>query len=521
MTAEISHLNHSCRPRLQPLQFPQRLIECQQIDAASFNPHAYRIQVFPNLAGSALLRVIPAGKVHQDAAHLLAGDGEEMCPALYFARFAAGQPQVSLMNQGRSLKDVIWPLVLHLARRNPVKFRIDQFGGLFGGPLVPPLHSVQQQSELRRGACRRLLLLALNHLATVYSHAKGKGIPAERKASATFFYRPCGPMPISAGILRYPICEPKKSVDGFQAAGTLVSNGDWWYMVINVAVDARPSTVVVHLGFAKKRQRNINLMKMMLIVVTLFAETLGTSLFAADKNRASNSAIEQQLTAMYRLTTVNRGGEIVAAGSVLVLQKNGLLVYSISNPLAPQSTYTNGKITRNSLGGKSFGRDLLNVMNIPGGSVDIDQRTLVAGTRLWVTKIAIQKDGVDFRLYTDPEGGGLYFGELKVPFAKNSVPPADALSIMIAEVLAVQPDDVVAPPPPPSEQIVQQPAQPVEPVESAQPVAPVTIKMGDSTDQVVTSVGQPDRIAKVANKEIYFYKDMKITFVDGKVSDIQ
>jgi hypothetical protein len=269
-------------------------------------------------------------------------------------------------------------------------------------------------------------------------------------------------------------------------------------------------------------------MKMMLIAATLFAETSGASLFAAHKYQASNSGIEQQLTAQYRLTTVNRSGEIVAAGSVLVLQKTGLLVYSISNPMAPQSTYKNGKIARNSLGGKAFGRDLLNVMKIPGGSVDIDQRTLVAGATLWVTKMDVQKDGVVVRLYTNPDGGGLYYGELKVPFAKNSVPPADALLIMMAEVLAVQPGDVVAPspppPPPPSEQIVQQPAQPVQPAEPAQPaqpVAPVTIKIGDSTDQVVASMGQPDRIAKVASKEIYFYKDMKITFGNGKVSDIQ
>src|SRR5664280_1250557 len=66
--------------------------------------------------------------------------------------------------------------------------------------------------------------------------------------------------------------------------------------------------------------------------------------------------------------------------------------------------------------------------------------------------------------------------------------------------------DAAAPASPPSEQIVPQPVQPVEP---AQPAAPVTIKMGDSTDQVLASMGQPDRIAKVANKEIYFYKDMK------------
>jgi hypothetical protein len=64
-------------------------------------------------------------------------------------------------------------------------------------------------------------------------------------------------------------------------------------------------------------------------------------------------------------------------------------------------------------------------------------------------------------------------------------------------------------------------AQPVEPAQPAQPAAPVTINLGDSISQVVASMGQPDRIAKIANKEIYFYKDMKITFVDGKVSDIQ
>jgi len=74
---------------------------------------------------------------------------------------------------------------------------------------------------------------------------------------------------------------------------------------------------------------------------------------------------------------------------------------------------------------------------------------------------------------------------------------------------------------PPGEPIVQQPVQPVQPVEPAQPAEPPTIKLGDSTGQVASSMGQPDRIAKVGNKEIYFYKDMKITFVSGKVSDIQ
>jgi hypothetical protein len=260
-------------------------------------------------------------------------------------------------------------------------------------------------------------------------------------------------------------------------------------------------------------------MKMMSIV---FAATSVVSLFAAPQAQASKSAIEQQLTAQYRLTTVNRGGEIVAAGSVLILQKHGLLVYSVSNPKAPESTYRNGRIIRNPLGGKAFGHDLINAMKIPGTSVAIDQLALAAGARLWVTKIDVEKDGVVFKLYSNPGGGGLYYGGLKVPFAKNSFPPADALLIMIAEVLVVQPDESVAPPLP--EAPVTTPATttfatPLTPPDQP-PAQPPTVSLGLTIDQVVATMGQPDRLADLGSKKIYFYKDMKITFVDGKVSDI-
>ena len=40
-------------------------------------------------------------------------------------------------------------------------------------------------------------------------------------------------------------------------------------------------------------------------------------------------------------------------------------------------------------------------------------------------------------------------------------------------------------------------------------------------DQVVANFGQPARTAKVGAKEIYFYKDLKVTFVNGKVRDVQ
>jgi hypothetical protein len=50
---------------------------------------------------------------------------------------------------------------------------------------------------------------------------------------------------------------------------------------------------------------------------------------------------------------------------------------------------------------------------------------------------------------------------------------------------------------------------------------PKTVKVGETKDNVVADFGQPDKIAKVGTKEIYFYKDFKVTFVGGKVTDIQ
>ena len=52
-------------------------------------------------------------------------------------------------------------------------------------------------------------------------------------------------------------------------------------------------------------------------------------------------------------------------------------------------------------------------------------------------------------------------------------------------------------------------------------VGPVNISMGQSIDTVTAALGSPVRIIDLGPKKIYTYKDMKITFVNGKVSDVQ
>lgn len=63
----------------------------------------------------------------------------------------------------------------------------------------------------------------------------------------------------------------------------------------------------------------------------------------------------------------------------------------------------------------------------------------------------------------------------------------------------------IAPPPPPP----------------AAAAAPATIALGQTVDQVTASMGAPTRIIDLGTKKIYVYKDMKITFKAGKVSDVE
>jgi hypothetical protein len=50
---------------------------------------------------------------------------------------------------------------------------------------------------------------------------------------------------------------------------------------------------------------------------------------------------------------------------------------------------------------------------------------------------------------------------------------------------------------------------------------PVTIGLGQTIAQVIASLGPPKRIANLGSKQIYVYNDMKITFVNGKVTDVE
>jgi hypothetical protein len=59
--------------------------------------------------------------------------------------------------------------------------------------------------------------------------------------------------------------------------------------------------------------------------------------------------------------------------------------------------------------------------------------------------------------------------------------------------------------------------------ETPAPIAPppAEISVGQTVDQVEAALGQPKSKVNLGPKKIYVYDNMKITFKDGKVSDVQ
>ena len=99
------------------------------------------------------------------------------------------------------------------------------------------------------------------------------------------------------------------------------------------------------------------------------------------------------------------------------------------------------------------------------------------------------------RLTGDTIADGL--GRLWKKEAGSAPAPAQAAAPAPAAMPAI------APPPPPAD------------------TPPPTIALGQTVDQVTAGFGQPLRIAKLGAKEIYYYKDMKVTFTNGKVSNVE
>jgi hypothetical protein len=254
--------------------------------------------------------------------------------------------------------------------------------------------------------------------------------------------------------------------------------------------------------------------------------------------------IQEKLVSQIKLTkTTADRSDIVTAGDVVVLHKDGLMMCSSDSSYAFSNTYSNGVLSGNVKNrvkdaAKSFGFGHIPVFGSGVSAGDAANngcasRKFVAGEKFWITGIVAQKDGILVRTYSDPYNDVRFYGEIKFPFAKGPVPGADDFAKTVSEVITVQPADdqggqgdqggqpaqAAAPAPPPAAAPAPAPMQEIAP--PPPPADAPTISIGQTKAQVTATFGQPLKTAKVGAKEIYYYKDMKVTFTNGKVSDVE
>jgi hypothetical protein len=245
------------------------------------------------------------------------------------------------------------------------------------------------------------------------------------------------------------------------------------------------------------------------------SDTAATSVSAGDAKKV----LQEKLGTQFKLTKVsNDRSDIVTPGSVLILQKDGLQMCDVNAKVPFPSTYKDGKIST------GFGEELGWGM-VAGDTSQIARRKFVAGEKFWVTAFVVHDDGVIFQFYSDPYQDIRYYANIKIAFPKHNMPPPDAVLKAIADVITVQPDENAAasapqPAPPPQQQAIA-PIPPPPPPADAPPPQPKTISAGETKDQVVAIMGQPQKVVSLGKKEIDYYPDMKVIFVQGKVSDVE
>jgi hypothetical protein len=215
----------------------------------------------------------------------------------------------------------------------------------------------------------------------------------------------------------------------------------------------------------------------------------------ADDAGNQRAALLAGLTNHYAITECNWFGKAQKPGTILSVVQEGIKVDPIktdllvgwTKPVRP-TIIEGGKITKAGGGDALFGQ---------GG------RLLKTGDKLYVYDIKVKDDNVLFLIAT------VDTIDIQVKGRSEAVAQAAAVSFQMDTTSTnVTPENVIAA---------------VKPWLAADTEAASvsTVSLGQTTVEVEKILGQPDKIANLGTKIIYYFKDMKVIFTDGKVTDVQ
>ncbi len=251
---------------------------------------------------------------------------------------------------------------------------------------------------------------------------------------------------------------------------------------------------------------------------------------------AQAPSLQEQLVAQYKLVKMGSdtgGYSVVEEGTLLEIKKGGILGVPYSDQSILSTKYEGGTVhSPNSVLSKGIG------FGMKKFGKEQTTHLIAVGDKVYPSKIDVNvaKDTVSMGIVecdkcnkTDPPTYNK--AQVVFQFPKGSLTKASAGEVedTIGQLLAISEntqdsqgdqqqggqDQGQQGQQGQGQQAQQQPAE-------QQPAPePQTIEKGQTTDQVQAALGKPDKIVNLGTKQLYIYKDMKVTFINGKVTDVQ
>jgi hypothetical protein len=264
-----------------------------------------------------------------------------------------------------------------------------------------------------------------------------------------------------------------------------------------------------------------NFSRLLQITAIVFSAVIPVGAAHAQAQLPPDAPLEAQLKALYKVTKFgldSTGFTVVNAGTILVVQMGGILGVPPAQLGVGVSTFKDGELKQPSAGQRML--------------LGTQTRFLQVGEKVYVEKVDVnlKADKVQLTVVECDQCNGvnqpsLYKGAVAFEFPKGTLVTADPANVedTIAQVFTIdngnagqQSQDQNAQQQQPPQQDQQQPPQ-----QQAPPPEPASIQMGMTVDQVEGALGPPDKKVTIGAKMIYVYKDLKVTFTNGKVTDAQ
>jgi hypothetical protein len=252
-------------------------------------------------------------------------------------------------------------------------------------------------------------------------------------------------------------------------------------------------------------------------------------LMSGSPARAQAPTLQEQLAAQYKMVKMGSdtsGYAVVEEGTLLAIQKGGIMGVPYSDKTALTTKYENGAVhSPNSVMTEARKR----VFGHFSQTASEGQTThlFAKGDKVYPSKIDVNvdKDTVAMAIIacdtcnnTNPPTYNK--AQVVFQFPKGSLAKASAGDVedTIGQLLAISDD---APQAQGGDQQGGQQQAGQQQQAPQQQQEPQTIQMGMTTDQVKAAMGTPEKIVNLGPKQIYVYKDLKVTFLAGKVADVQ